>query len=69
MADTIRLQVSVSNELVERIDNYAKMIGVGRSALCAIWIADGLAEYDKTYSADKATLAKETHKKRNDYER
>lgn len=36
------VQVNVSNEMVSKIDNYAKGIGVSRSALCALFIGQGI---------------------------
>lgn len=45
----MKLQITVADELVEQIDNYAKMMGVSRSALCAIWIGQGVMTYNKSY--------------------
>lgn len=45
----MRIQVNVSDELVEQIDNYAKMMGVSRSALCSIWIGQGVMGYNKSF--------------------
>lgn len=43
----MRLQLTISDEAVERIDKYAKMLGISRSALCTTWIGQGLMGYDK----------------------
>ena len=45
----MKLQVNVNAELVAKIDSYAKMLGVSRSALCAVFIGQGLAAYDKSF--------------------
>lgn len=47
----MKLQVNVSDELVGRIDKYAQMMGVSRSALCAMFIGQGVMGYDKAYEA------------------
>ena len=46
----MKVQVNVSDELVERIDNYAKMMGVSRSALCGVFIGQGIMNYDKAFN-------------------
>lgn len=43
----MRLQVSVSDDLVKRIDYYASRFGCSRSALCSVLIGQGLMGYDK----------------------
>lgn len=45
----MRVQVNLNDELVKRIDNYAKMIGVTRSSLCAVYIGQGVLGYDKAF--------------------
>lgn len=44
----MRLQINVSDDLVPKIDEYAKQIGVSRSALCAMFIGQGIMSYDKS---------------------
>lgn len=44
----MRVQVNVSDELVERIDKYAKTMGVSRSALCSVWIGTHVMSLDKS---------------------
>lgn len=43
----MRLQVAVSDEMCERIDSYAKMMGISRSALCSMFIGQGIMAFDK----------------------
>ena len=43
----MRIQVNVSDEMVTKIDAYAKMLGVSRSALCSMWIGQSAIAYDK----------------------
>lgn len=33
--------------MVQRVDEYAKMYGVSRSALCALWIGQTVASLDR----------------------
>ncbi len=59
----MRLQLTISDEAVERIDRYAKMLGISRSALCTTWIGQGLMGYDKAnemINEQKEVLLKET---------
>lgn len=44
-----RLQVNISEEMMDRIDMYAKKLGVTRSAFCAVILGQGLAGYDATF--------------------
>lgn len=44
----MRVQVNISDELVKKIDDYAKMMGVSRSALCSVWIGQSVMSYDKS---------------------
>ena len=45
----MRLQVTANDEMVKKIDKYADMMSVSRSALCAILIGQGLAGFDKVF--------------------
>lgn len=45
----MKVQVNVSEELVEQIDKYAVMMGISRSALCAMFIGQSILGYNKTY--------------------
>ena len=44
----MRVQVSLSDEMVERVDFYAKKMGVSRSALCSMLVGQGFMGYDKS---------------------
>lgn len=44
----MKVQVNVSEEMVERVDLYAKKMGVSRSALCSMLIGQGIMSYDKS---------------------
>lgn len=44
----MRCQVNLSNEMVERVDFYAKKMGVSRSALCSMLVGQGIMGYDKS---------------------
>ena len=45
----MRIQVNVSDMMVEKIDKYAQMMGVSRSALCSMLIGQGIMGYDKAF--------------------
>lgn len=42
----MRIQVNVSDEMVENIDKYAKKFGMTRSAFCNTLICQGVIQYD-----------------------
>ena len=44
----MRVQVNLSEEMVERVDFYAKRMGVSRSALCSMLVGQGIMSYDKS---------------------
>lgn len=50
----MRVQVNLSDEMVCKVDLYAKKMGVSRSALCSILVGQGIMSYDK--SMDLLTL-------------
>lgn len=50
----MRVQVNISDEMVEKVDGYAKKMGVSRSALCSMLVGQGIMSYDK--SMDVITL-------------
>ena len=50
----MRVQVNLSDEMVGKIDKYARTMGVSRSALCSMLIGQGIMGYDK--SMDVLTL-------------
>lgn len=45
----MRVQVNLSDEMVEKVDAYAAKMGVNRSALCAVLIGQGILTYDKSF--------------------
>lgn len=46
----MRVQVNVSDDLVKKIDEYAKVMGVSRSALCSVWIGQSAMSYEQSFS-------------------
>ena len=42
----MKLQMNISDDLAERIDRIAKLMGVSRSALCAVLIGQWIMTYD-----------------------
>lgn len=44
----MRVQVNISDEMVGKVDSYAKRMGVSRSALCSILVGQGIMSYDKS---------------------
>lgn len=49
----MRVQVNVSDDLVKKIDEYAKVMGVSRSALCSVWIGQSVMSYEQSLSIVK----------------
>lgn len=45
----MKVQVNVSDDLVVRIDYYAKKMGVSRSSLCSMFIGQAVMTYDKSF--------------------
>lgn len=45
----MRVQVNVDDEMVKKIDAYAKKMGVTRSALCSVFIGQGIMGYEKSF--------------------
>lgn len=52
----MKVQVNVSDEMVKLIDEYAEMMGVTRSSLCAIFIGQGVMEYNMNYKKDELQI-------------
>ena len=44
----MRVQVNLSDGMVERVDSYAKLMGVSRSALCSMLIGQGVMNFEKS---------------------
>lgn len=42
----MRIQVNLSDEMVNKVDAYAKQMGVSRSALCTVFVGQGIMNYD-----------------------
>jgi metal-responsive CopG/Arc/MetJ family transcriptional regulator len=44
----MRVQVNLSEEMLDRCDYYSKKMGVTRSSLCSMLIGQGIMSYDKS---------------------
>lgn len=44
----MRVQVNLSDEMVSKVDAYARKMGVSRSALCSMLVGQGIMGYDKS---------------------
>ena len=44
----MRVQVNLSDEMVCKVDSYARKMGVSRSALCSMFVGQGIMSYDKS---------------------
>ena len=44
----MRVQVNLSDEMIERCDYYSKKMGVTRSSLCSMLIGQGIMSFDKS---------------------
>lgn len=44
----MRVQINLSDEMVEKVDSYAVKMGVSRSALCSILVGQGIMGYDRS---------------------
>lgn len=44
----MKVQVTMDDDMVKRIDNYAKQMSVSRSAFCSMIIGQGLMSLDKS---------------------
>lgn len=56
MADTTKIQVTLSNKLINTIDFYAQQIGMSRSALCAYWIGQSCMSLDNLVRTSNNTV-------------
>lgn len=52
----MKVQVNLSNDLVARIDKFAKAMGVSRSALCGVWIGQTLMSLEKTLEVGQKAI-------------
>ena len=46
----MRVQVNLSDEMVNKVDTYSSKMGLSRSALCCYLIAQGILGLDKSMS-------------------
>lgn len=46
----MRIQVNLSDEMVEKVDAYASVMGMSRSSLCAYFIGQSVMGLDKANS-------------------
>lgn len=44
----MRVQVNISEEMLRKVDEYARKIGVSRSSLCSVLIGQGIMNYEKS---------------------
>ena len=44
-----RIVVTVSDDMKNRLDKYAELLGLNRSALCAFLLGQGVLSMDKAY--------------------
>ncbi len=56
----MRIQVNLNENMVISIDKYAKLLGVSRSSLCAIWISQGEMDFEKYHCFDYEMESEET---------
>ena len=43
----MKVQITLNDKLVEKIDKYAAAIGMTRSSICAYWIGQAVLGFDK----------------------
>ena len=43
----MKLQININDDIVKKIDEYAKAIGISRSACCAMWIGNAVLSIEK----------------------
>lgn len=69
----VKVQITLSEDMVNRIDDYAKAMGISRSALCATFIGQGIMSYDKSFdiisNAAVSGINKISELERNDNEK
>ena len=54
----MKVQVNLSDELVFKIDVFAKAMGVSRSALCGVWIGQTVMSMEKTFETGQKAFTK-----------
>lgn len=45
----MRIQVNLGDALQKKVDKYADLCGVTRSAFCAMLVSQGIMAYDKSF--------------------
>lgn len=54
----MKVQVTLSDDLVKKIDEVAKVIGASRSSLCGMFIYHGMKDYLHELDSDKDWIHK-----------
>lgn len=52
----MRVQVNLSDELVQQLDEYAKAVGMSRSGLCSFFIGQGMFGISRTFEVATSVL-------------
>lgn len=58
----MRVQVNVSDDLVKELDEYATLVGISRSALCAYFIGQGMYGIKKGFEIGAEVIKKNEKK-------
>lgn len=53
----MKVQINLSDDLVAKIDKYAKAMGVSRSALCGVWIGQTVMSMERTLETGQKLIA------------
>lgn len=53
-----KMQVIISEEMKERLEKYCKITGVSMSAMCNVFIGQGLMAYEKSFDIMDALKSK-----------
>lgn len=51
----MRIQVNLGDDLIERVDDYARKMGVPRATLCTLLIGQGIMGFDKALETVEKT--------------
>lgn len=52
----MKVQINLSDDLVSKIDSFAKAMGVSRSALCGVWIGQTVMSMEKTLETGQKVM-------------
>ena len=58
----MRVQVNVSDDMVQRLDSYARKMGVSRSALCSVLIGQGIMGFDNAFEMCDSSINSENNR-------